>query len=498
MNPLLLGGIIGLLVSAACYLYIGKSDRQRSDSVADYFFYRWSLQERLVSVTMFSSSMSLATVVIALIQLAAVFGIALSWATITYCAGWTLFLIASRAIRARTGPRDTIHSFLGNCYGSKTIRIVAAMATIVGFMGLFATELFAADAVLRALGVSPALVTLLLIVFGLVTISYASLGGFRSVVRSDWIQTTLLVVAIAVIVGLTARLWVLGGSPNLASIPQAQQFTLPTAVALSLFFINVPYPFVDTQAWQRARAAATDKDVTRGTIKAVVGFAVIWSILIAAGIVLAGSLTNGRDPFQALFVSIQTLGPLSAFLVGMLLVPGLLAAMFSSADGFINAAAHVYSLDLTNAGAGSDDAQVTTLARLHVVLVGSIALILCLGLRTVGFGIVDMVFSISAGQVALFPSVVIALIRREAIQRLRLAAIISISSGFIVAWLNGIYATLSVKLTLPYADTIARFAPPDVYRSPIYAFGVSCIVFLLFAVITGLRFTGKGTASEVR
>jgi len=139
------------------------------------------LSERTVTVSQFSSSMSLATVVIALLQLGVVFASVYQWSTLTFCLGWAFFVLMVPGIRKHTVPRDTIHSFLGRRYASNAVRVIAATATIAGFLGLFATELFAADVVLSALNVNPRIVNEAIVLFAFVTIAYSTIGGFRSV-----------------------------------------------------------------------------------------------------------------------------------------------------------------------------------------------------------------------------------------------------------------------------------------------------------------------------
>jgi Na+/proline symporter len=490
MSALLLGALVGLSLSVAYYLGLARGHSRSARNLGRYFFDGWSLDERMVGVSQFSSSMSLATVVIALMQLAAVFGLALSWATITFCVGWLIFAAAVPNIRSKTIPRDTIHSFLGRAYDSPALRAVASAATILGFMGLFSTELLAADTVFTALGVPKSWIVAAIVVFGLVTMAYSAVGGFRSVVRSDWSQTALLSAAMAVLGILAVRVWVTAGQPPFHGNLGVHSFSLPLALAISLFFINVPYPFVDTQAWQRARAAASDRAASVGTAKAVALFAVSWTFLIVLGTALAAFMPQGSDPFQSLVASAFTLPAVLAALVGFLLVPGLLAAMFSSADAFINSAAHVYSLDLSTIRNKNESDDVWIVARRHVLTIGLLSLAACLLLRSVGFGIIDLVFSVSAGQIALLPAVSVALLSRGpgSLRRLSFSALVSIIAGFAAAWANGLYSVLVTGRLLHPSPGLLQVVPADVYRSPAYAFAVSVAAYAA-ASASSLLFT---------
>lgn len=487
MGYLLLGAAVGLAISVLYYLLLSMADRKRVHSLGAYFFDGWSLSERTVTVSQFSSSMSLATVVIALLQLGVVFGVGLSWATLTFCLGWVCFVLMVPVIRRHTVPRDTIHSFLGRRYDSDAVRVLASTATIAGFLGLFATELFAADVVLSALNVNQRIVEGAIVLFALVTIAYSAVGGFRSVVRSDWSQTALLLAALATLSVLGARNWLAAGQPSVMGTQQAHSWVLPLAVTIGLFCINVPYPLVDTQAWQRGRAAATDSAAKKGTAKAIWMFVATWSFMIGLALLAATTLTPGEDPFKVMLQSATTLPPVTAFIVGCILAPGLGAAMFSSADAFVNSAAHVYSLDLSGLRTRADSDNVTSVARRHVIALGLGGLAVAMLLRHAGFGIVDMVFAVSAGQLALLPSVLCGLLapQTKGMKKLRIPALASIGLGFSAAWANGLYSVLAGEQhDLP--SSLSRLFPPDVYRSPAYAILTSSLVFLIGALLAHL------------
>ena len=488
MSYLFLGATIGLALSIFYYLLLSLADRKRVRSLGTYFFDGWSLSERTVTVSQFSSSMSLATVVIALLQLGVVFGIGLSWATLTFCLGWGFFVLIVPTIRRKSVPRDTIHSFLGRRYESDAVRILASTATIAGFLGLFSTELFAADVLLSALNLNPEVVDGAIVLFALVTIAYSAVGGFRSVVRSDWSQTALLLASLATLGVLAVRNWLAAGHPPVMDTSQAHSWLLPPAVATGLFFINVPYPLVDTQAWQRARAAVSDRAAMKGTAKAIWLFVGTWTFLIGLALLVATNLAPGEEPFKVILQSAITLPSATAFLVGCILAPGLGAAMFSSADAFINSAALVYSLDLSQLRKRADSDNVVSIARTHVIALGLGGLCVAMLLRHTGFGIVDMVFAVSAGQLALFPSVLCGVMtpQRKSLQDLRIPALASISFGFSAAWINGLYSVLTSGYDgLP--SFLVRLFPQDVYRSPAYAFTISSLVFLVGTLLVFLR-----------
>lgn len=490
------GALFGVIITLAYYLILGWRDWQRTQRISTYLFDDWSLSDRTVSVSVFSSSMSLATVVIALMQLSGIFGLALSWATLTFCFGWVLFLLAADRVRSLIEPTDTVHSFLGRTYASRTVQLVAAFATLLGFLGLFATELFAANIISSSLGFPSQTAFWLMVAFACVTLVYTSLGGFRSVVRTDWSQALLLLLALGTVLILSLAVSARAGIAVPNALQDGMRKSLPLTVAISLFFINVFYPFVDTQAWQRLIAARSPGDFKKGTIVATFGFAITWTTLIIAGVLITQAHPNQMNPISSVLDGVPGNMPVVAFIVGMVLIPGLLAAMISSADGFINAAAHIWLLDLHSKERLVGDADVLPNHRAHGAILGVVGLGLCLGLQTLGFGIVDMVFAVSAGQVALFPALVCGLLleRKASNQRLAPVALCSIVAGFLVAWANGIYSTSSSERgTLHvFGFSVAR----DVYASPMYSVVLATAVYLVGAAYVWVR--GRRNSHETK
>ncbi len=492
MPPLLVGAIVGTALSVLFYLLIGQRDRKRARRLDVYFFDGWTLDKKMVAATVFSSSTSLATVVIALLQLGAVFGLAFMWATISFSAGWFAMWLFSPLIRARVHRTDTIHTFLGRGYSSPLLGYIASTATILGLMGLFATELFAADIVLRSLHAPTSWMLPAVIAFGAVTIIYASLGGFRSAVRSDWSQVGLLFVALLVLSYLTMSLWRTSGSPEPLLWGSHNRASLPLAVAVSLFFINVPFPFVDMQAWQRLVAATSIDHFRRGTIGAIVAFVLSWTLLIVLSVFIAPGLDTSEEPLGALMDTARQHSFVPSFLLGCVLVPGLFAAMFSSADGFLNSASATFSLDLARLTKADPAADVSRIAPIHTAAIGIVALVLTLLFRTLGFGVVDLVFAVSAGQLALLPAVLAVLCRRPGatMPDLKWPAIASVVAGFGAAWLGGFYSVSDQNSGFVLWRWLECIVPRDTYRTPIYAVTSSVCVFAIGYLFTRL---GKAT-----
>ena len=163
--------------------------------------------------------------------------------------------------------------------------------------------------------------------------------------------------------------------------------------------------------------------------------------------------------------------------------------MFSSADGFLNSAAATFSLDIAKIGPQSRihlDQSIGWIAPMHVIALGATAIFATLFLRKVGFGVIDLVFAISAGQLALFPVVIFALWKPSGSENLRRWALASVIAGFFSAWLNGFFSVSDTASHFVLWHWFEGIIPRDVYRSPIYSLCVSSAVFA-FGLITSSR-----------
>lgn len=481
MTPLVLGALLGIGASLGVYLWLAHTDSRSASNLRQYFFYDWSLDSTTIAATIFASGMSLATVLIAMMQLGVYFGIALMWAVATYCLGWVCLIGVAGKIRSHLADTETIHGFLGRRYGSSTLRSVASVATIVGFVGTFSTELLAGSILLDALGFSPRVATVGIIVFGVVALFYSSFGGFRAVIRSDRIQASLLVPTLFAFAGLAILYWKNLDGPALADSPLLRTYTLPVWVAVNLALINVPFPLVDMSAWQRVSAASSDSSFTNGGWAAVAGFFVAWTTVLMIAILVGPIIPEGENPFVAVLQGVSQLDGALTFILAAIVFPGLVAAMLSTADTFLNAAGHTFSLDLLGVDARAEARGQRPHVRLHVLGLGVVGFALALVLRGIGFGIVELVFAVYGSALALFAPVALALTipGRYDLRPLRASAMAAIVAGVVSCWANGVYSVLATSGALELPASVANIVPPDVYRSPTYGIAISTAVFLL-------------------
>jgi len=488
MSPLGVGALLSIAISLSFYLGISVRDYRLSQGLGDYFFYDWALGNRSIAATIFASGMSLATVVIALLDLGRVFGTAVIWAPITYCLGWFTLVLAAPAIRSNTTLHDTIHTFLGKSYESRSLLLVSSWATIVGFVGTFATEIIAGDVIFSSIGLGKYGSTIGIAVFALITVIYSGVGGFRSVIRSDSIQAWLLIPSLAGIVALAFNLFSSVTYKPFWSSKLLTTFTLPFSVIISLALINIAFPIADMSAWQRVRAADSDSSFQVGGIVAIVGFAVTWTLLIVLGAGMGPSISSENSPFIQLVTEGRFNSSLSNLILGIVLFPGLVAAMLSTADTFLNAAGHTYSLDIKKEQErNSNDGQ--SRATRDIIIMGIAGFLGALVFRELGFSIVDMIFAVYGGTLSLCAPVIYALYFNEdsSAHIYSLYALLSVIAGFLASWSNGIYSIVCRSSYYEACGYIQSIWSPDIFMSPVLAFSISTVIFVIPVLVKSLK-----------
>ena len=323
MSIVATAAFVGTLISLAIYLWMAVSDSRLASNLKQYFFYDWSLSGRAIAATIFASGMSLATVIIALLQLGCIFGLALYWATITYCMGWIVLVCVVPLIRRQIHPTETLNTYLGRVYGSRTVTKVASTATIIGFIGTFSVELLAGSILLESLGFTSSTATWGVIIFGLVALTYSSFGGFRAVIRSDKIQAALIFPTMVGVIIVGLLYWKNANGPSFIDSPLSHKFVLPLSLTINLALINIPFPIVDMSAWQRVSAARSTSSFLVGGVYAVVAFFVTWMALICLAVLVGPTLPAEVNPFVEIMQSLNNLPVPLAFVLAIMIFPGL-------------------------------------------------------------------------------------------------------------------------------------------------------------------------------
>ena len=250
------------------------------------------------------------------------------------------FFVAGRLQRHRHAL--TIADIMYERYGSRTVRTITGLLSVVLCVGILAAQVSATAKILKVfLGLES--VTGVAIGVGMV-ILYSALGGMWSVVATDVVQFAIIMVGLPLT--LILGIGYAGGWDRVVSDVPAGHLTLLgdqtvwAAVGLFVTFIigeTLVPPYV-----QRALIARTPRQAGLGAV--ISGIVSIPTFLITGAIgLLALSLAPQLDPTLALPTVIQRALPIG--LTG-LVIAAIIAVIMSSADSFLNSAALCLVQDL--------------------------------------------------------------------------------------------------------------------------------------------------------
>lgn len=453
--------IAAILVPGALYLRVGLGEKRAIRSVEEFLPLRRFLSSGEVRATVVAAGMSMATVMVALINLAPLMGIALFWTIVTYALGFGMLVVVAPRIMDANPTNLTIQAFLGRAYGSDVVRVAATLFSLVGYLSIFSMELLVSVSVLSPFfGTWVVGFAVIYLVFLLV---YTGSSGYRGVVATDRWQLRFIVVSIMALVGFMA--WNYGHYGLSASFARLRLTDLISwkaslAFVVGIAAMNIPAPISDAGTWQRlcsAESASTARKALRG---AVMLFIALWSALILIGCLhptLRHLDANWAESTEPLMTGmLRALGSENAVLLLallFLLVVGLFSAMISTADSLLIAGAQIALTGFRNPGPLAHSPEGTLrAARLLVIGLALGAFAIFLVFYAVSFDVVQLVFAIYGAQLAMFPTTAVALFlsKRCNLGRLRHAALASILAGFLTAWACAVYGRVTGSVDLQF------------------------------------------------
>ena len=313
-----------------------------------------------------------------------------------------------------------------------------------------------------------------------IVVFYTTLGGFKSVVATDRWQAVGVFFVVAVLVFCAFAIGGAGDGPLISQ--EVRSIPVAPLLLVNFLIINALYPLCDMSAWQRIAAAKDQDTARRGFLAAIISFLFTWGLLIFSALALI-EVTSGATEGGAIIRPLTLLAEqslLGTVIVGLALA-ALAAAMLSTGDTFLIAAAQSFSIDLWNRSyfeekrqaeqererlggvapeeiepllprfaaetyAGKSASQVLFSARFAIVIMATAGVITFAYLRSIGFAVADFVFVVYGSTVAIFPAIVGAFIISDEKLRHRLGgiAIGSLAFGLVAGWAYGIAAVQGV------------------------------------------------------
>ncbi len=260
----------------------------------------------------------------------------------------------------------------------------------------------------------------------LVVIFYTAFAGLSGVIITDFVQFILIILMIIFI--FIPGVWTdTNGLTSLKNLPES--FLNGTHEGL-VFLIALPLllsPSVLTRMdiWQRTLAAGSEKIAKRNSILSGIFMLPFYIIFPLVGMALKIDFGNDIDPNHAthLFLEKNT----NAIFLGLAVI-GLLSALMSSADSFLNIVAMTAIRDFSYGKAERQSKnEIFRKVRIAVVIFGALALGMALYLPD----IVELFIAGITLNIIFTPITILALLKKD-VYRYKKAAFYSILSGTLV------------------------------------------------------------------
>ena len=434
-----------------------------------------------------SSSISLATVIIAIFEFFPSRRCWLLWAVFTNVMG--VFLVKGFLHRvwkkiSTYRSRPTLHEFLGVECRSPRLTIFTAIFTSLGFLAALAMEMSAGSRFLGSLipGTNPLLWVVFLDLF---VLAYVGIGGYRAVVIAERIQMCSIYgfmgALTLVLISLAVRADV--GAVKSEYWPLPKLFPYDAGLVpflLSLVFLNVPSYLADMSIWQRIGGCGDEKVAIQGLKSSAIGATISWTwiVLLAFVCVLLISNPTQQNPLFCLLQQIEGGNFFCQILLAVMTL-GLLGAALSSASSLLISAAHAIYEDIfckfRPAVSDEHSAKEIVFIRLTMLFVTLVTMALVEGLTWLGFTLFDFVFALFGTQLSLFPPVIACLLLSgEVLNSIRYWIFAAIFFGFCAGWSTAIYGIL-------------RHSPDIVVNAPGISIGLSSVLVTMGYLISKRR-----------
>jgi Na+/proline symporter len=466
---------VAILLPCILYVWIALKERRHVKSLAEFFPLTRHLEGGAYSRSTVSAGVSLATVILALVNLAPFLGLSLFVTIASYVTSFILLRWSAGVILAANPSNDTLQGWLGMRYASSPVRLTATIFSFVGYVSIFSMELLVGVTVLEPfLGKG---VIAFAFVYLLFMIAYSLISGFRAIVAVEQWQFRFVVLVILVLVAFVP---LLAFSTN--QVPPMReifgglltQWNAPWAFVIGIVFMNAPAAFADAATWQRLCATRSVDDARRGLARAIPWFVVIWGGLIVCASLISAIATrvHAFDPakgtLMTFLVSALARGGTFHLVLLFLFILGLFSAMINTADSLLLVSAQMFTQDFCLIR--RDSPVGLRVARASLAIIGLLSFGLFALFQWLQFDVVQLIFAIYGAHISLFPAVIAALFLKQklTLPRASVAAWASASAGFLGGWGAATYGKLS-----GHSDWL--------YNAPVVSLIVAVVVFTLAA-----------------
>jgi Na+/proline symporter len=451
-------------------------ERRHVHGLRDFFPLTHFLRSDQYGRSTAAAGISLATVILALVNLTPILGLGLLVTIASYAASFVLLYFCAPTILRANPNNDTIQAFLGKSFGSAHVRDTALFFTFIGYTSIFAMELLVGVTVLEPFFGSNTLI--FASVYLVFLVLYSIISGFRAVVATEQWQIRLIIAAVLSLFLILALFWM--GEVERVSISEISNKVLhtigaPLSFVIGIVALNLPATISDAGTWQRLCATKSESEARHGLLRAIGIFILLWgSLIVASTFISQLAVATGQfDPARGTLMAhiITRLATGDAFYLALLFVfiLGLFAAMITTADSLLLVAAQMYAIDFARLPEQAiSEHQKINKARWILTSIAGLAFVVFVFFRLMKFDVIQLVFAIYGAQLALFPTVAASLFLKKHFNptRAKPAALLSIAGGFIGAWSSAFYGKLSGEMSWTY-------------NAPVVALVVSFVLLIL-------------------
>jgi SSS family solute:Na+ symporter len=293
-----------------------------------------------------------------------------------------MILAFSMAKRVRRYALYTLPELLGDQYDSG-VKLVASAIISIAWLGIIAGQMVAAGKILDVL--IPGYLDLMITLSAAVFIIYTLLGGQYSILRTDTVQSAILLLGIFICLPLS--IGKAGGLQSLRFNLGASYFSFPintygdwTYVVTLLLMVGSTY-VVGPDIYSRLFCARNEGVAKNSTaITALVMIPLAFSITLIG--MSAKAIAPGISPEGAFPTLARDVLPMG---INALVIAGLLSAVMSSADTCLLTTSTIISADIIKPCVRSDmrDEHLLFISRAFIVLIGIVSLGIALKLKGV-------------------------------------------------------------------------------------------------------------------
>lgn len=391
------GSTIAVLIAFACYLlimiFIGILSMKKTNNTEDYFLGGRGLNSWVAALSAQASDMS-GWLLMGLPGSIYALGTGQAWIAIGLFIGTVLnwLLIAKRLRRYTIVANNslTLPEFLENRYHDKNkILLGISSVVIVVFFLVYTASALASGGKLFNM-VFDVDYHIALAIGAVVILTYTFLGGFLAVCTTDFIQGTMMLIALLIVPIAAYNLISSDFSVALANTG------VVSSDYMSLFSNGgKPYTFVDIisqLAWGlgycgmphilvRFMAIRSEKEIKKSSVIAIVWVAISLFAACAIGVIgrafLGGALVDSENVFIQMIQHVFSENIFLIFIGGLFLC-GILAAIMSTADSQLLVCASSVSKDIYKniLKPNSDDKKVLKVSRITVAVVAILAFLI--------------------------------------------------------------------------------------------------------------------------